>query len=109
MQRHTGFAGVHPANAIHQRFARCILEQVPFRAGLNGAVDIFVPIERRQDNDSRFVIAAPDFLERANAIELGHAQIEQRHIGSMLFPKIDCFASIGRLADDGHVCFPSDE
>src|SRR6266446_9339787 len=27
----------------------------------------------------------------------------------MLLPKIDSFASIPCLADDGHVCFPSDE
>jgi hypothetical protein len=76
---------------------------------LNGAVDIFIAVERRQHNDSRFLVVTTDFLKRANAIELGHAQIEQRHIGSMLFPKTDGFASIGRLADDGHVCFPSDE
>src|SRR5207237_7482190 len=27
----------------------------------------------------------------------------------MFLPEIDGFAAIGRLADDGHVCFPSDE
>src|SRR5438552_469790 len=47
MHRHAGLARMYPANAIHQCFARCVLEQVTFRAGLNGTVDIFVPIERR--------------------------------------------------------------
>ena len=47
MNRHAGFTGVHPANAIHEGVTRCVLEEVTFRAGLNGAVDVFVAVERR--------------------------------------------------------------
>ena len=109
MHGNTRFARVHPTDAIHQRLARHIFEQITFRAGLNGAVDIFITVERCQHNDPRFLIAATDFLKRANAIELRHTEIEQRHIGTMLLPKNNCFAPIARLADDGHVCFPSNE
>ena len=47
MNRHAGFTGVDPANTIHQCLARRVLEQVTFRTGLNGAVDILVAIKCR--------------------------------------------------------------
>ena len=109
MNRHTGLAAVYSTNAIHKRLARCVLEKITFRSRLNGAVNIFVAVERREDNDSRFLIAAANFFKCAHAIQLRHPQIKQCYVRMMLFPKIDGFASIGRFADDGHVCFSSDK
>src|SRR6185436_1649227 len=41
----TCFTGVHPADTVHQRFARYVLEQIALRAGLNRTKDIFVAVE----------------------------------------------------------------
>jgi len=77
--------------------------------GLVPRPDLDGAVERCQHDDPRILIVATNFLERANAIQLRHAQVEQRHIGMMLLPKIDCFAAIACLADYDHVCFASDE
>src|SRR5439155_19403019 len=70
MHGNTCFAGVHPADAIHQRLTRRVLEKIAFRAGLNGAVDIFIAVERCEYDDARVLIAGADFFDCADAIEL---------------------------------------
>ncbi len=42
----TGFAGVHSGDAVRQCLAGRILEEVAFLASLNGAVNIFIAVER---------------------------------------------------------------
>jgi hypothetical protein len=70
---------------------------------MNGAVDILVTIERRQHDNPRVLIVSPNLFDYADSIELRHAQIEQRHLGPMLFPKIDRFTSVTGLSDNHHV------
>ena len=109
MHGNTRFARVHPADAIHQRLARHILEQITFRAGLNGAVDIFVAVECCEHDDARVLVAPADFLDCADAIELWHSQIKQCHVGPVLFPKIDCLTTILGFSNDSHVRFTLDQ
>ena len=105
MHRNTGLPRVHPADAVHQCLARHVLKQVTFPAGLNGAVDIFIAVKCCEHDDARALIVGADFLDRTDAIELRHSQIKQRHVGTMQFPKIDCFAAVPRFSDHGHVRF----
>ena len=73
---HASFAGVHTTDAIHQCLARCVLEKVAFRSGLNGTIDIFIAVECCQYDDARVLIAGADFFDCTDAIELRHSQIE---------------------------------
>src|SRR2546421_2969454 len=76
MHGNTSFARVHSADAIHQRFARHVLEQIAFRTRLNRTKNIFVAVECCQHDNSRVLIAAPNLFDCADAIELGHSQVE---------------------------------
>src|SRR5439155_16316937 len=105
MNRNTSFAGVHSADAIHQRLAGDVLEKITFRSCLNSTVDIFIPVKRGEHDNSRVLIVSTNGSDRANTIELGHSQIEQCHIGTMLFPKIDRLAAVARFADNCHLWF----
>src|SRR5215472_5228814 len=109
MQRNTCLTRMHPADAIHQCFPRDVFQQIAFGACLNRAVDIFVAIEGCQHNNARILIVLADLLDRADPIELRHSQVEERHIGTMLFPKIHCFAAITGFANNSHVWFTLDQ
>src|SRR6266446_10523824 len=104
MDGDAGPSSVDSANAINQCLARHVLEQIAFRSRLNGSVNVFVAIERREHDNPRVLILGTDLLDNTNAIELGHAQIEHRYIGPMLPPKIDRFTSVTGFSDHLHVC-----
>jgi hypothetical protein len=72
MNGDTSFTGVHPADTIHQRFARHVLEQITLRAGLNCAINIFVAVEGGKDNDASVLIVVADFFDCADTVEFGH-------------------------------------
>src|SRR6266446_2127221 len=109
MHGKAGLPCVHTANAINQCLARHVLEQITLRPRLNCSVNIFVAIERREHDNPRVLILSTNLFDNANTIELGHAQVEQRHVGPMLFPKIDRFTSVTGFSDDHHVCFEPDQ
>ena len=109
MHGNTSLAGVHSADAIHQGFARNVFEQIAFRARLNGTVNIFIAVECGEHNDTRVLIAGANLSDRANSVEFRHSQIQEYHIWVMLLPKLHCFAAVGCLGEDGHVCFSTDE
>src|SRR5437660_12659227 len=97
MHGNASFPSVHQANVITQRLARNVLEQIALRSRLNGAVDIFVTIERRQHDNPRVLIVSPNLFDYASSIELRHAQIEHRHLRSMPLPKLDRFTSVTEI------------
>src|SRR2546430_12669059 len=101
------FTRVHPADTVHQRFAGHILEQITLRSGLNGAVNIFITVEGCKHDDASVLILLSDFFDSADAVELRHPQIEKRHVGAMLLPQIDRFATIRGFAEYRHVRFAS--
>src|SRR6476659_8703053 len=103
MHGNASFPSVLAANGINQRLARNVLEQIALRSRLNRAVNIFVTIERRQHDNPRVLIVSPNLFDYAASIELRHAQIEQRHVGPMPFPKIDRFSSVTSLSNNHHV------
>ena len=45
----------------------------------------------------------------ADPVELRHSQVEERHIGTMLFPKIHCLAAVTGFANNSHVWFTLDQ
>jgi len=52
---------------------------------------------------ARVLIVSPNLFDYADSIELRHAQIEQRHLGSMPLPKLDRFTSVTSLSNNHHV------
>src|SRR5262249_13983542 len=54
-------------------------------------------------------VAASYLFNCTHPIELGHAQIEQRDVRSMLGPKLNGFASVARFGENGHVSSASDQ
>ena len=71
MHGNAGFPSVHTANAINHCLARHVLEQIAFRPRLNGSVNIFVVIERREHDDPSVLIVSRNLLDNTDAIELG--------------------------------------
>ena len=72
MNGNTCFTRVHPTDTVHQRFARHVLEEITFRPGLNGALNIFVTVEGCKHDDPRVLIVLPNFFDCADTVELGH-------------------------------------
>src|SRR5260370_2939110 len=86
MHGNASFPSVHAANGINQRLARNVLEQISLRSRLNGAVDIFVTIERGQHDNPRVIIVSPNLFDYSDSIELRHAQTQQRDLQPLPLP-----------------------
>ena len=54
-------------------------------------------------NRNALIADLADFIDHANTVQLGHAQIEKRHIWPMFLPKVNGLAAIHRFGDNEHV------
>src|SRR5258708_32898926 len=91
------------ANAFHQPFARDIFQEIAFRTGLYSAINVFVTIECGENDDPGFLVGRANRFDHVDTIELGHTEIEQRHIWAMLLPEVDGFAAVAGFSDPRRV------
>src|SRR5207248_8528813 len=63
------------ADCCEELFGRIVFEHEPARAGAERLVDVFVEVERRQDQDARGAVGGEDSPRRLEPVELGHADI----------------------------------
>ena len=61
-----------------------------------------VLVERRHE-DHEGQIAASKQADDAEAIDLGHLDVEQRDVRAMALDELDRFGAVRRLADDGDI------
>src|SRR5438552_6446649 len=61
------------ADCCEELFGRVVFEHEPTGAGAERLVDVFVEVERRQDQDPRALVGGEDSPRRLESVELGPA------------------------------------
>ena len=79
-RRDEGAAGAHGADGGEDLGARRAFQQVPLGAGLEGAEDPLVGIERRQHHHLHGRIGGAQAADGLDAVERGHLQIHQHDV-----------------------------
>jgi enoyl-ACP reductase-like protein len=94
---HEGLARVDPADAVQDVITRRVFQQISLGPGLDAAVDVLLAIEGRKEDDAGSRVQLANLLDGAYAIQLGHAQVEQRDVRSVAFPLLDRIAPVLRF------------
>ena len=91
---------VDVTNGVRERLRIDVLEQVAGRARGHRGEDLCVVREasEHQHTNPRRDLDEPS--KRADAVALGHHEVEQHHIGGDSAGDIDCLCGARRLADD---------
>ena len=76
------------ADRIEQLLPRRVLEQVAARAGVERARDVGVGVVGGEDQDAGRHVLAAQALDGLDAVELRHAQIDERHVRLVLDDQI---------------------
>jgi hypothetical protein len=89
-------------DGLGQKREAGILEQEAFRAGLQRAVHVLVEVEGGDDDDGEgiFDVGASEPSGGLDAVQVGHADVEQAHVGPQLTSQRDGTQSVGGLPDD---------
>ena len=77
-----------------------VLEQEPAGAGAQGAQDVVVGLERREDDDLGRVVARAQQLGGGETVHPGHPDVHQHDVGLVLGHRVCDLAAVRRLADD---------
>ena len=77
-----------------------IFEQVALCACLQGGEELFVVNKAGEDDDARLGERGEDLFGGFDAIEMGHDDIHQDHIGLVLEGKLDGFLAIRSFTND---------
>jgi hypothetical protein len=86
---------------LGQELGTGVLEQEAAGAGLERAVHVLVEVEGRDDHDRERVldVRAGEQPRRLDAVELGHAHVDQAYVGAQLARQRDRLAAVGGLGD----------
>ncbi len=71
--------------------------RVNCRARAEGLVDVFIEVERRQDQNARGAVGGEDSPRRLEPVELGHADIHQDDGWIEACRLVDRLESVARL------------
>ena len=97
--------------ASTRRFGGDVLEEEPAGAGLEGAEDVLVEVEGREDDDphagERRI--GGDAAGRLDAVESGHANVHQEDVGPVPSGELDGRVTVGGLPDELEVIGVVDE
>src|SRR3569833_662420 len=103
------FARVHGANGRGEFIFRRVLQQVRFRAGIHGAIDVLVHIERGQYDHTRvgkFLSYGDRGFDTAHSRQ---SQIHERDIRLVAAKQLDGFVSSAGFRDDFEIAFGADQ
>ena len=101
--------GVDLADDAEDLLFRHVFEEIGFRAGLDGPIDVLVGIIRGVDDDAGIGIFRSDRKDGLDTAQSGKAQIHQHDVRAMLEEHFQTIASIARFGDDLHVRLACDE
>ena len=87
---------------LDQQLGPAVLQQEAACAGLQRAVDVLVEVEGRDDDDGDRIgdVGAGELPRGLDAVDLGHADVEQAHVGPQSSCQRDRLAPVGRVPDD---------
>ena len=100
-----GFAGRDDAYAGEQVGGRCVFQQEPARACVQGFVHVLVQVEGGQDEDAYIgaSVVGQDAAGRVEAVHDGHPDVHQDDVGLGADDEVDGRCSVGGAADDVEV------
>src|SRR5581483_6533315 len=87
--RKEGVAARDEADRVDELGRPDVLEQEAARAGTDCVVYVVVEVEGRQDQDASGLAGGDDAACRLDAVEVGHADVEQDHVGLELAHELD--------------------
>ena len=82
-----------------QLLARRVLEQVARGARLERGHDVGVRVVRREHEHARRIAELRQPPDRGRAVDAGHAQVHQHHVGPARLGERDRFVAVRRLPD----------
>src|SRR6266545_887180 len=102
-----GFTCGDEADRGEQLARLSAFEQEAARPGAECAEDVFVELERREHEHTRFrqPRVGGDLSRRFEAVDLGHADVHQHEVGAKLARECHSLASVGGFAGDFEVGF----
>ena len=86
---------------LDQEFGSGVFEQEAPGACLKGAVHVFVEVEGGDHDDREWVIdvGSGELSGGLDAVDIGHADVEQAYVGTQFAGQGNRFASVGSLPD----------
>jgi hypothetical protein len=103
------FAAMHFADAFDDEFGRGLLEHDTGTAQLHGLHEFVLVFRSREDDDAGALVGLLQRLQRREAIQVGHAQIEQQHVRIQFLDPVQNLATVGRFSHDLEVLLQSKE
>ncbi len=92
-----------------QLFGRVVLEDEAAGARPQRLVDVFVEVERREDQNPRAVVVRENAPGRLKAVELGHADVHQDDARMETRGLVDGFEPVARLGHDFDVLLAGEQ
>ena len=103
------FAGVHLADALHDQVGSGLLQHDAAAAQLHGLHELVLVLGSRQDDDAGALVGLLQRLQGRQAVQVGHAEIEQQHVGIQLLDLLQHLAAVAGLAHHLEVVFQLEE
>ncbi len=96
-------AGGHHPDAVQQFAGVHVLEEETGGAGAQCVEDVRVEVEGGQHQDTGRVLPAGDDPGGGDAVQFGHADVHEDHVGCQFPGEAYRLGAVGGLADDRHV------
>lgn len=87
-------------DGLDEPLRRRVLQEKACGTRLQGPVDVFVRVERREDDDAWWGGCSHQFPGGAQSVQDGHADVHQHHVDvGISGGKLECFASVSSFTD----------
>ncbi len=87
------------SDSVRQLVRRDVLQQVPDRTGLQSCVHLLLVLKARECDDPDIGISLADRLRSRDTIDLGHEEIHEHDVGTLVTAQADRFVAILRLTN----------
>ena len=103
------FAGVDFADALDEQFRRGLLQNNSGGPQLHRLDEFVFVVGSGENNHAGFVLGDLKALQRGQAVQAGHLQIQQEDVGFMLLQNIEHLASVLGLRYDFEILFQGEQ
>ena len=97
------------ADTFDDQFRCGLLEHDTRTAQLHGLYEFVLVFRSREDNDARSLVGLLQRLQRREAVQVRHAQIEQQNVGIEFLDFVQDLATVGCFADNLEVFLQAKE
>ena len=103
------FAAVNFADAFDDQFRRGLLQHDAGATELHGLHEFVLVFRGGQDDHARALVGLLQGLQSGKAVQIGHAEIEQQHVGIQLLDSVQHFAAVRSFAHDLEILLQAEE